>query len=95
MGLLYRGGGSYNWVGALTWNLSCVTSLSKVMRIAQNGAKKQSEHSKDPGRSWEPRWRKNNQLVLVSEKNGVHSVLDKNAVDLLWSFRRNWQLVVN
>ena len=39
MGLICLGGGSYNWVGALTWNLSCVTSLSKVMRIAQNGAK--------------------------------------------------------
>ena len=31
----------------------------------------------------------------VSEKNGAHSVLDKNAVDLLWSCRRCWKLVVN
>ena len=34
MGLLYRGGGSYNWGGALTWKLRCVTSLSKVICVA-------------------------------------------------------------
>ena len=72
-----------------------MTSLLKVMRIAQNGEKNNLSVVKTRGRSSEPRWRKNNQLVLVSEKNGAHSVLDKNAVDLLWRCRRNWKLVVN
>ena len=67
----------------------------KIIIIAQNGAKNNLSVVKTRGCSWKPRWRKNNQLVSVSEKHGAHSVLDKNAVDLLWSCRRNWQLVVN
>ena len=72
-----------------------MTSLSKVMRIAQNGAKNNLSVVKTRGRSWEPRWRENNQTAPVSEKNGAYSVLDSNAVGLLWSCRRNWQPVVN
>ena len=56
---------------------------------------KQSHRSKDPEPIREPRWRINDRLVPVSEKNGAHSVLGKNVVYLLWSCRRNWQLVVN
>ena len=72
-----------------------MTSFSKVMRIAQNGTKNNLTVVKTRGRRWEPRWQKNNQLASVSEKNGAHSVLDNNAVGLLWSCRRNLQLVVN
>ena len=72
-----------------------MTSLSKVMRIAQNGAKNNLSVVKTRARSWEPRWRENNQRAPVSEKNGAHSVLDNNAVDLLWSCRRYWKVVVN
>ena len=72
-----------------------MTSLSKVMHISQNGVKNNLSIVKTRARSWGPRWWENNQLVPISERNGAHSVLDRNVVDLLWSCRRYWKVVVN